>query len=191
MEVGKQIKKYRTAMNLSQEELADKVFVTRQTISNWENSKNYPDLHSLILLSSLFQVSLDILIKGDIEKMKEELKSEDIQKFNKESRIFAVLLIGSIVLVAPLYIYLKWVGLVLWGIFYAVTIYYAFKIEKQKKVFDIQTYKEIVAFSEGMKLDEIEKAKEVGKRPYQKVILLIGSMIIGFLVMYMMCMILM
>ena len=71
MELSIQIKKYRTDLHLSQEELAEKVYVTRQTISNWENEKSYPDIHSLLLLSSLFNVSLDQLIKGDIEKMKE------------------------------------------------------------------------------------------------------------------------
>ena len=44
MELSKQIKKYRTETNLSQEELADKIYVSRQTISNWENEKNYPDI---------------------------------------------------------------------------------------------------------------------------------------------------
>ena len=67
MEIGKQIKKYRTEMKFSQEELSEKIFVSRQTISNWENNKNYPDVKSLLLLSSLFNVSLDILIKGDLE----------------------------------------------------------------------------------------------------------------------------
>ncbi|MDU2198472.1 MAG: helix-turn-helix transcriptional regulator, partial [Peptostreptococcaceae bacterium] len=66
MEIGKQIKKYRTEMKFSQEELSEKIFVSRQTISNWENNKNYPDVKSLLLLSSLFNVSLDILIKGDL-----------------------------------------------------------------------------------------------------------------------------
>lgn len=41
MELNAQIKKYRTELNLSQEELAEKVYVTRQTISNWENGKSY------------------------------------------------------------------------------------------------------------------------------------------------------
>lgn len=61
-------------MNLSQEELAEKVYVTRQTISNWENSKSYPDIHSLLLLGSVFNISLDQLIKGDIDIMKKEIK---------------------------------------------------------------------------------------------------------------------
>mgnify|MGYP005527732507 CR=1 FL=1 len=63
-------------MNLSQEELAEKIYVTRQTISNWENDKSYPDIHSLLLLSSTFHISLDQLIKGDITTMKEEISKE-------------------------------------------------------------------------------------------------------------------
>ena len=81
MELYKQIKRYRTDMNLSQEELAEKIYVTRQTISNWENDKSYPDIHSLLLLSSTFHISLDQLIKGDITTMKEEISKEAIQKF--------------------------------------------------------------------------------------------------------------
>ena len=73
MELSKQIKKYRTEANLSQEELADKIYVSRQTISNWENEKNYPDIKSLVLMSEVFQVSLDNLIKGDLERMKKEI----------------------------------------------------------------------------------------------------------------------
>ena len=54
MELSVQIKKYRGQLQLSQEELADRVYVTRQTVSNWENEKSYPDIHSLLLLSQLF-----------------------------------------------------------------------------------------------------------------------------------------
>lgn len=69
MELGKQIKKHRQEVQLSQEKLADRVYVSRQTISNWENDKSYPDVNSLVLLSEIFQISLDNLIKGDIEVM--------------------------------------------------------------------------------------------------------------------------
>ncbi|MBQ8547192.1 MAG: transcriptional regulator, partial [Lachnospiraceae bacterium] len=62
-----------------------------------------------------------------------------------------------------------------WGIIFAVTMYFALKVEKVKKDNDIQTYKEIVAFSEGKRLDEIQKQREIGKRPYQKVLLVLGS----------------
>ena len=49
-------------------------FLSTQTISNWENDKSYPDVNSLVLLSETFQISLDNLIKGDIENMKEKLE---------------------------------------------------------------------------------------------------------------------
>lgn len=90
MELSIQIKKYRTELHLSQEELAEKVYVTRQTISNWENEKSYPDIHSLLLLSSLFNASLDQLIKGDIEKMKEIISEQEIKKFNYYGSIYTL-----------------------------------------------------------------------------------------------------
>jgi transcriptional regulator with XRE-family HTH domain len=77
MELGKQIKKIRNEMSLSQDALAEKIYVSRQTISNWENDKSYPDVNSLILLSEVFETSIDILIKGDVEIMKEQVKNED------------------------------------------------------------------------------------------------------------------
>ena len=61
MQVGNQIKKYRDQLHLSQEQLAEKIYVTRQTISNWETNKSYPDIHSLVLLSQIFNVSIDQL----------------------------------------------------------------------------------------------------------------------------------
>lgn len=78
MELGKQIKKHRQEVQLSQEKLADRVYVSRQTISNWENDKSYPDVNSLVLLSEIFQISLDNLIKGDIEVMKDVIQKKKL-----------------------------------------------------------------------------------------------------------------
>lgn len=181
MELGKQIKKYRIENELSQEELANKIYVTRQSISNWENDKTYPDVNSLVLLSEIFQVSIDELIKGDLNKMKETIKKEEILKFNKYGLIFSVLLIVSIVSILPLTMLLGYYGLIPWIFIYSVTMFYAFKVEKLKKQHDIQTYKEIVAFSEGKKLDEIEKQREIGKRPYQKFLLVLITAFITIL----------
>ena len=50
---------------MSQEEFAESLNVTRQTVSNWETGKNYPDIETLILISDRFSISLDILLKGD------------------------------------------------------------------------------------------------------------------------------
>ena len=175
MELNKQIKKYRTKANLSQEELAEKIFVSRQTISNCENDKNYPDIKSLVLMSEVFQVSLDNLIKGDLERMKKEIDAQEYLRFQKDSSIFTVFFIAMLVLPLPLVMLWKWIGLALYLVLYAIGMVFAIRVEKYKKKYDIQTYKEIVAFTEGKTLDEIEKAREEGKRPYQKVLLAVGS----------------
>ena len=181
MKLGKQIKKYRIENELSQEDLANKIYVTRQSISNWENDKTYPDVNSLVLLSEIFQVSIDELIKGDLNKMKETIKKEEILKFNQYSMIFSVLLIVSIVSILPLTMLLGYYGLIPWIFIYSVTMFYAFKVEKLKKQHDIQTYKEIIAFSEGKRLDEIEKQREIVKRPYQKFLLVLTTAFITIL----------
>ena len=182
MELNEQIKKYRTEMNLSQEELAEKIFVTWQSISNWENGKTYPDIHSLLLLSSLFGISLDQLVKGDIEIMKDLIKKEEIEKMNRYGRIYTVMLIVTAISAVPLFMWLGVWAFVPWGIIWAISMYFAFKIEKVKKDNDVQTYKEIVAFSEGKRLDDIQKQREIGKRSYQKILLVIGSAAVTFAV---------
>lgn len=182
LELYTQIKKYRTNMNLSQEQLAEKVYVTRQTISNWENNKSYPDIHSLLLLSSIFNISLDQLIKGDIKIMKQEINNAENEKFNKDSAIFTVLLLVGIIAPIPLITYAELYGLAIVVILYAVIFFYASRVEKFKKKNDIITFKEIVSFTDGKRLDEIEKAVEVGKRPYQKVFLVIVTAAIALVV---------
>jgi len=175
MELGKHIKRYRMETNLSQEELADKVFVSRQTISNWENDKNYPDIKSLVLMSEVFHVSLDHLVKGDLERMKKEIDTQEYAEFQKDSTIFSVLFVALLVVPVPLVMLFEWFGMVLYIGLFAVGMYFAIKIEKYKKKYDIQTYKEIVAFTEGKSLNEIEKAREEAKRPYQKALLPVAS----------------
>lgn len=182
MEIGEQIKKYRTEMGLSQDRLAEKIFVSRQTISNWENNKNYPDVKSLLLLSCLFNVSLDMLVKGDLEKMKEEIKEEDIISFKKLSNIFTVFLAAMILLPIPLKMFVGNSGMVIWVLIAIGAIYYGVKFEKMKKNFDIQTYKEIINFVEGKDISDSERNQEIGKRHYQKFLLAMGAALITFVV---------
>ena len=182
MELGKQIKKYRQEVQLSQEELADRVYVSRQTISNWENDKSYPDVNSLVLLSEIFQISLDNLIKGDIEVMKDVIQKEEIVKMNRYGKIYTIMLIVTAISVVPLFMWLGVWAFIPWGIIWALSMYFAVQVEKVKKDNDVQTYKEIVAFSEGKLLDDIQQQREIGKRPYQKIFLVIGSALITFVV---------
>ena len=179
MELGKQIKIHRQEAQMTQEELADRVYVSRQTVSNWENDKSYPDVNSLVLLSEVFQISLDKLIKGDIDVMKEVIKQEEIAKLNRYSAIYAILLIVTAVSAIPLVEWLDLWGFIPWGILLGSAMYVALKIEKIKKDNDIQTYKEIMAFYEGKRLDEIQKQREIGKRPYQKILIALGIALIA------------
>lgn len=191
MEIGKQIKKYRSDRKLSQEALAERIFVSRQTISNWENDKNYPDMKSLLLLSSLFNVSLDILVKGDLEEMKKEIKKEEISKFEKDGKIFTILLIADIILGVPLMkIFGKNMGFLMFILIWLVSMYYASKVERHKKNNDVKTYKELNAFLEGRTLEGNEKYIEYGKRPYQKWAIALGVGLITAIVAFIMAIIL-
>ena len=175
MELGKRLKEYRNRLGITQDDLAEKLYVSRQTVSAWENDKTYPDIHSLLMLGDLFDVSLDTLVKGDIEIMKEKINRTDVRSFRRDSTIFAILLFICILSVVPLF---KWVGIpgmIIWGVLFAITMYFCIRVEKVKKEQDVHTYREIVAFTNGEKLDSLEKAREEGKRRYQQLALILGS----------------
>lgn len=182
MEIGNQIRKYRSELGMNQEELADRVFVTRQTVSNWENERSYPDIRSLLLLSTVFGVSLDILVKGDLKKMEEQIRTEDIRNFRRESLIYVILLGGTILLAIPLVRLLGWFGVIIWCGVIAVAMVQSIRVEKLKKKHDIQSYREIVGFLEGKRLDELEQQREKGKAPYQRGLLAVLTGVISFLV---------
>lgn len=121
MEISTQIKKYRNSMGISQEELAEKIYVSRQTISNWETGRDYSDIHSLLRLSSLFNVSLAQLIKGDVKVMKEEIRETEIKKLNRCGGSYGVLLAATVLLLVPL---TAWIGIyafIPWGILAGIT----------------------------------------------------------------------
>lgn len=65
MHISKRLKELRIENNFSQEKLAEILNVSRQTISNWENERSYPDVHNLIMLCDIYSVSLNTLMKGE------------------------------------------------------------------------------------------------------------------------------
>ena len=75
MQLGQTLKDIRKENNLTQEKFAELFNVTRQTVSNWENEKSYPDLLTLITISDKFNISLVQMLKEDIE-MAEKLNKE-------------------------------------------------------------------------------------------------------------------
>lgn len=182
MDIGIRIKKFREQQRISQEELALKIFVSRQTISNWETNKSCPDIKSLITLSNIFNVSLDNFIKEDIEEMRDIVEEATIKKFNMLSVVFLIELVLIIVSAYPLASIGGHIGIVIWLCLLGMGIYTASKIESFKKQNDIQTYKEILAFIDGKQLTHDEAQQEIGKRNYQKFIFALVTGIIAFVV---------
>ena len=173
MELGKQLVHYRKKMNLSQEELAEKIYVTRQSISNWENDKTYPDIHSLLLLSHIFQVTLDTLVEGDLETMKMIVQKKDLEQVDKDTKWMLLGMILTSISAYPLFYYLGWWGVPVFLLEWTITMRFALRIEKFKKTYDVQTYRQIVAITNGETLDTIQRAEERGKYPYQKALLVL------------------
>ena len=163
MELAAQIKQHRNRMGWSQEELAEKAFVSRQTISNWENDKSYPDIQSLLLLSTLFDVSLDQLVKGDVETMKQQTQSEEVQRFKRMGTVFAVMFIIIGISSIPLLEYLGTIGIVIWVLLVCATLVYGVYIERWKNQHNIRTFREILAFMEGKPVDEIRSERQLKK----------------------------
>ena len=101
MEIGTIIRKARNEAKLSQEQAAEALGVSRQTISNWENGKSYPDIISVIRMSDLYSVSLDHLLKEE-SSMKQTYKeyleeSTNIVKSNeRKSKLVLVLTVLGI-----------------------------------------------------------------------------------------------
>ncbi len=99
MDFGEQIKNIRKKEKMTQEQFAMKLNVSRQAVSNWENNKNLPDIGMLILISDVFQISLDYLIKGENEmnNMTEKIIKDGSEtrraKYNMVSSILGAILI--------------------------------------------------------------------------------------------------
>ena len=88
--LGDRIRELRNSRHLSQVDLAKQLHVSKQTISNWENEKSYPDIISVIELSNLYSISLDVLLKGD-EKMIEHLEETTNVVKSNQKMIWAVI----------------------------------------------------------------------------------------------------
>lgn len=91
MEIGKKLKEARLEAKLTQEQVAERLFVSRQTISNWENEKSYPDVVSVVKLSDLYSISLDELLKGDAKMLEHLEESTDVVKSNQKLMLAVML----------------------------------------------------------------------------------------------------
>ena len=150
MDISNQIKTRREAMGLSQEQLAEKLYVSRQTISNWERDKTYPDVQSLLMLSILFGTSIDTLVKGDVTVM-EEAVERDRKRMGTRMLWLAV---AFALILSPAFNWMEGT----WGAGVAAAAAFlpaiaalvvATVLERIKRENDLVTYREILAFMNG------------------------------------------
>ncbi|OAS13941.1 helix-turn-helix domain-containing protein [Paenibacillus oryzisoli] len=103
MVFGEKLKSERTKQGWSQEELAEKLFVSRQSVSKWENGQNYPSIEIIIKISDLFGITIDELLKSDEELTKTVIKTSKQLAYPRMKFLFDVLVsIGLVVLVIKL-----------------------------------------------------------------------------------------
>lgn len=105
MKIGERLREARVVAGLTQESAAEKMNVSRQTISNWETERTYPDIISVIKMSDIYFISLDELMKGDPKMIKHLEESVDVVKSNR--RLISAILF-NIVLVIFLIIFGVW-----------------------------------------------------------------------------------
>ena len=193
MELARQLKVKREECGLSQDEVAKAIFVSRQTVSNWENDKTYPDVQSLLLLSKLFGVSIDELIKGDAVAMQQAIKED-----SRKMRLLSYGMIGFSVLafLFLLMFSLVWqepsgfarmskgniAGAATFIVLYAIGFGMAIAIDRLKKKHDIVTYREIDRFLKGELEDEPDSQGVARRHPaLGMMVKLLGGAVIGLM----------
>ncbi len=189
MEIGARIKEHRRTAGMSQDDLAARVYVSRQTISSWENNKTYPDVQSLLLLSEIFDATVDSLIKGDVETMNETIERDStiMKRLSYVMLGFLLLMIACLVWICVQVFAWDWaleqtvptfvLALVLWGI----AMFAAAWLDRIKRNHDLITYHEILSFWNG---EQVDRDTERGRRErliprWLKIIRAAGFMILA------------
>lgn len=193
MELSRQLRMKREKHGLSQDEVAKTIFVSRQTISNWENDRTYPDVQSLLMLSQIYDTTVDELIQGDIVIMQQAIKDD--------SRKMKLLSIGVAAFAAMAFIFLLVFSLV-WQepsgfarmskgniagaatfiVLYAIGFGMAIAIDRLKKRHGIVTYREIDRFLKGQLDGEPDLRGFARKHPVLGVMVkLLGGGAIGLM----------
>ncbi|GAF40823.1 hypothetical protein FC83_GL001450 [Agrilactobacillus composti DSM 18527 = JCM 14202] len=116
MAIGKRLQERRNELAMTQDFVADQLGVSRQTVSNWENGRSYPDIERVLQLSELYHLSLDNLLKGDAT-MVHHLKTQTT--INHFLKLFILLMALNISLMVVLLL-LKTTTTLLYALIFAL-----------------------------------------------------------------------
>lgn len=97
MDIGERLKTYRKNNGLTQEQVAEKIYVSRATVSSWETNRTFPDIEKIIYLSDLYNVSLDKLLKEEPSIMENVKKERKKLKHYKFVKLLFYILIGLLI----------------------------------------------------------------------------------------------
>ncbi len=122
MEIGQKLRQARLDCRLTQEAVAERVGVTRQTVSNWENNRSYPDIASLLALGDLYSLTLDELLKGDVAMIRHLEESTDLVR--SRERLSRLLVVLTYLVLWALSILAFWAGLKEEAMLYSIAIFY-------------------------------------------------------------------
>lgn len=98
MKIGENIQLHREQHGMSQQELADKLGVTRQSISKWENDTALPSFKSVLMIGDVFNLSLDELVRGDDRLIEEYQKDKGFKLSPTEKVVFSIIGISILAL---------------------------------------------------------------------------------------------
>ena len=107
MNIGTKIKEARQTLDITQEQAAEQLLVSRQTVSSWETGKSLPDIVSVIKMSELYHLSLDELLKGDKDMMKKIENDTKLAKIQKHYLYAAWCIVALYAVIALLSIFFK------------------------------------------------------------------------------------
>lgn len=161
MELKERLKEHRNRLGLSQEEVAERIFVSRQTISNWETDRTYPDVQSLLLLSELFDTSIDELVKGDVATMEKAIENDWKTMSRLTGAAWGLVGVGLVCAVVgfavptgpsslmPKCTESEVLGIVVFLALWILGCILLGVVEAMKKKYDLVTYRDILAYSRG------------------------------------------
>lgn len=171
MRLNENLIKYRHQNNFSQDALAKKMYVSRQTISNWETGKTYPDIQNIVLLAEVYHVTVDQLVSDDINLMQNKSSQHEL-------KLLSFGLILSLILVYSAFIGIKWLPIttaaMMVATFTTIGVILAIALIRLNNRLQLQTLKQTVQFINGQSVEQIKKGTQ---RQKTKLML---AVIVGF-----------
>ena len=143
MDLSEILREKRKGKGLTQKEVAQKLFVSRQAVSNWETGKNFPDFPTLILLTDLYQSSLDKLVKQSIAELDKDNDVIIWKRYGYIALVLSVIMALSVIITVytnnRLFVMIAMLS-------WLILMFFCWKLENIKKRQNIRTYHDAKKF---------------------------------------------